>query len=424
MSTEIPGFFAKCVAKNGLFPLLRIDQLFHRPAVQNTGVKRAALPRQRHVQVDIISTFAGGLAGHGAFPRRALCEHLPQQVDGLRVGELSAVKQEVEARLAAHGTEVDDGILLLAVAQGGGDDVLHRVHLGVGQQVAGVGPLEAQVKGGDAAVPAAEIQPRRQHVVVHGKACDTFHGSVLQMIHQGHDGGVQIPHGGGEIKVIVVLAGQAVGHGFQRHKGYAAAIAYLGHGAALHLTQQRMEGVPHPVGTITGDAEPVAGGHGAGAVGIAGLVHGGPGLFKISGGEVHPIDGGDQSDGVAHAGGVHVVLDKFFRQHQRADGNLIKAARHTGVEDQIHAVFQAQDLRRHGGIHLADTAGAGNDPRCSLVERHTGHGLKCLQLLGPRQGMKLRRHGKLQSNFHYITLLFTVSSGFLQIQTLVPEGYF
>ena len=94
------------------------------------------------------------------------------------------------------------------------------------------------------------------------------------------------------------------------------------------------------------------------------------------------------------------------------------------VDGRLTGLVPQQKDAPHGGIHLADTAGAGNDPRCSLVERHTGHGLKCLQLLGPRQGMKLRRHGKLQSNFHYITLLFTVSSGFLQIQALVPEGYF
>ena len=118
------------------------------------------------------------------------------------------------------------------------------------------------------------------------------------------------------------------------------------------------------------------------------------------------------------------MLHKVLGDHQAAGGKLRQASGHSGVDDHIHTVLQTQDLCRHGGIHLADTAGAGNDPRCSLVERHTGHGLKCLQLLGPRQGMKLRRHGKLQSNFHYITLLFTVSSGFLQIQALVPEGYF
>ena len=100
------------------------------------------------------------------------------------------------------------------------------------------------------------------------------------------------------------------------------------------------------------------------------------------------------------------MLHKVLGDHQAAGGKPRQASGHSGVDDPIHTVLQAQDLCRHGGIHLADTAGAGNDPRCSLVERHTGHGLKCLQLLGPRQGMKLCRHGKLQSNFHYITLLF------------------
>ena len=118
------------------------------------------------------------------------------------------------------------------------------------------------------------------------------------------------------------------------------------------------------------------------------------------------------------------MLHKVLCDHQAAGGKLRQASGHSGIDDHIHTVLQTQDLCRHGSIHLADTAGAGNDPRCSLVERHTGHGLKCLQLLGPRQGMKLRRHGKLQSNFHYITLLLPSHQAFSKYRPLFPKGIF
>ena len=104
------------------------------------------------------------------------------------------------------------------------------------------------------------------------------------------------------------------------------------------------------------------------------------------------------------------MLDKFGGDYQRAHRQIRQASGHTGVEDQIHAVFQAQDLRRHGGVYLADAAGAGDDPRLHLKKRNAGHGFKGCPVSGSRQGVQLRRHGKLQSDFHHVWLRFSESS--------------
>ena len=122
--------------------------------------------------------------------------------------------------------------------------------------------------------------------------------------------------------------------------------------------------------------------------------------LRLPGGEGHLVHRGHQADGVPHGGGVHIVLDELRRHDQRAGGQVREAPGHTGVEDQIHAIPQAQQLRGHGGVHLADAAGAGQNVRGNLKDGNAGDGLQRRQLPGARQGMELRRHGKLQGDFH------------------------
>ena len=122
--------------------------------------------------------------------------------------------------------------------------------------------------------------------------------------------------------------------------------------------------------------------------------------LRLPGGEGHLIHRGDQADGVPHSGGVHIVLDEFRRYHQRAGGQIREAPGHAGVENQIYAVPQAQQLRGHGSVHLADAAGTGQNVRGNLKYGNAGDGLQRRQLPGARQGMELRRHGELQGDFH------------------------
>ena len=66
----------------------------------------------------------------------------------------------------------------------------------------------------------------------------------------------------------------------------------------------------------------------------------------------------------------------------------------------LHVLAQAQKLGGHGGVHLADAAGTGQNVRGNLKYGNAGDGLQRRQLPGARQGMELRRHGELQGDFH------------------------
>ena len=97
----------------------------------------------------LYAVFGGPAAGGG--------EGQLQQLDGLGLRQFIAVEEEVKACLAAHRAEVDDGVLVCAVAQQRGDDMLHRVHLGIGQEIAGVGAFEAQIEGDHIAVNRSNL---------------------------------------------------------------------------------------------------------------------------------------------------------------------------------------------------------------------------------------------------------------------------
>lgn len=152
-----------------------IREPFHGPVPDEIGVVAALGAGQVHIQVDVVAAL-----------HRRLARHLPgvvgprlkdglDQGDAVLHGQLVVVHQHIESGLAPHGAKVDDPILLGGVAQQGGDDVLHRVHLGVGEQIPGVGHLEAQIEGHHVPVPAGEIHTGAQGGVVHLKACNFFH---------------------------------------------------------------------------------------------------------------------------------------------------------------------------------------------------------------------------------------------------------
>ena len=119
-----------------------IRQLFLRPVADQSGVEPADLLAQLQIQIDVISTFHGGPAGHFALKLRGGGKDLFQKLHRVSRGEKRAVEQEVESRLAAHGAKVDHRLPGMGIAQEGGDQVLGRVHFGVGEQSPGVGLKE------------------------------------------------------------------------------------------------------------------------------------------------------------------------------------------------------------------------------------------------------------------------------------------
>ena len=94
------------------------------------------------------------------------------------------------------------------------------------------------------------------------------------------------------------------------------------------------------------------------------------------------------------------MLDKLPGHHQGAGGQAGGAAGDAGVQNQIHAVFQAENLCRHGGVYLADAAHTGGQPLAQVVKGHAGHRLKRLQLPRAGHGPELHGHGELQSDLH------------------------
>ena len=113
--------------------------------------------------------------GKGPRKLRRLGEDPPEEGNGAGKVQLPPVKEKVEAGLAAHGAEVEDGVLLRGVPEEGGDEVLHGVHFRVAQEVAGVGPFEAEVQRDGVAVLPGEVEAGGQDRVVHGEAGDAFH---------------------------------------------------------------------------------------------------------------------------------------------------------------------------------------------------------------------------------------------------------
>ena len=146
--------------------------------------------------------------------------------------------------------------------------------------------------------------------------------------------------------------------------------------------------------------EPVAGGHPAGAIGDSGGIHGGLGGRQVRRGELNLVDGGHQSHGIADGGGVHIVLHEALRQNDGADGDILEAAGHTGVQHQIRVVEADEQLGAHGGVDLADAAAAGDDMGADLIKGHArlradgSAGLVC------QQRLYFAGHGVYQTNGH------------------------
>ena len=92
------------------------------------------------------------------------------------------------------------------------------------------------------------------------------------------------------------------------------------------------------------------------------------------------IQRGDQAGNAVHGGGVDVVLDEILRQHHRADGQIVEASGHPGVDNPVRLVPVNKILGAHGGVHLPDAPGVGQDARLDLVD---GDPAGRLQMLRP-----------------------------------------
>ena len=66
------------------------------------------------------------------------------------------------------------------------------------------------------------------------------------------------------------------------------------------------------------------------------------------------------------------MLHEPIRQHQRTDGQILKAARYAHVQNEIRVVQVDKKLGGHGGVDLAHTAAAGDNVLLNAVEQHPG----------------------------------------------------
>ena len=94
------------------------------------------------------------------------------------------------------------------------------------------------------------------------------------------------------------------------------------------------------------------------------------------------------------------MLQKAFRQNDGADGHILEAPGHTGVEHQVRLIQADQQLGGHGGVDLADAPGTGDDVRPDLIKRYPGHGLQRLGILLGQQTFNLAGHGVYKSDLH------------------------
>ena len=108
-----------------------IFELFLRPGGNKVTIPGTAGPPLLHTEVFIIAALGSGAAGHGAAALGGPGENRPQEGDGLAAGQLIPVIEEVKACLAAHRPEVDHRVPALGIAQEGGNEMLHGVHLAV-----------------------------------------------------------------------------------------------------------------------------------------------------------------------------------------------------------------------------------------------------------------------------------------------------
>ena len=152
-----------------------INELCFSPVFDNFQVEGETFLRKRDIEIDVIAAFDGAFSGHGAVIAGALGDCFLKQRDGLGVRELGVVEEEIEAGLATHGAEIDDGVFGFAVSEERRHDVFAGVHLGVGEQVARVRLFEAHIERGDVSVDAAEIQAGDEDIVIDVEAGDSIH---------------------------------------------------------------------------------------------------------------------------------------------------------------------------------------------------------------------------------------------------------
>ena len=142
--------------------------------VLQTAEVAAALP-MAHGQV-VEQAVAAGLGrggrdlGLGEDPLQALDGQLTHVLDGVVSGH-----DDVHAREAAHGADVDHVVLGAGVAEPGGHQVLHAVHGRRGHGGFAVGLGDAEVEGGEALVDSRHIDARLQMGMVDGETLNYFH---------------------------------------------------------------------------------------------------------------------------------------------------------------------------------------------------------------------------------------------------------
>ena len=78
--------------------------------------------------------------------------------------------------------------------------------------------------------------------------------------------------------------------------------------------------------------------------------------------EVGLVHGGYKTNGIAHGGGIHIVLHKVRGHADIADfQGLAQCAGHAGIDDQLHRPGEQHGLAAHSGVYLADAALAQDD---------------------------------------------------------------
>ena len=98
------------------------------------------------------------------------------------------------------------------------------------------------------------------------------------------------------------------------------------------------------------------------------------------------------------------MLHEPIRQHQRADGQVLEAARHADVHHEVGVVQVDEQLGGHGGVDLAYAAAAGDDVLADTVERYPRLFLEQRRLLR-QHTFDLALHGVQQSDAHVGVLL-------------------
>lgn len=142
----------------------------------------------RQAQIQIVSAIS--CTGTGDFTLIVFDETEALGNHGKNVTALPiALEQEVEARAAAHGTEIEYLFAPLGiVTQPGCPQMLNGVHLGGIHHRLQIGTGDAQVKGGYGLIShhilAGDIKPGQKTNMVNGKTGDFLHENILFFVFQ------------------------------------------------------------------------------------------------------------------------------------------------------------------------------------------------------------------------------------------------